>query len=158
MFPLAENIQKLIKIINTRPYPKLHHSIESPNSILRQISSTVSSENKPEKFLGDHRAPSLPDFYKKIPQNSELLAVSKYVNKNAIAIGAGFKTRNSFSPEEEPVSRESNVLAPFENLLDEIGGYIGGERGETEVQIMVGTSAIAEDARYLTDEEWKWWV
>lgn len=123
---------------------------------MRQVSPAISSENKPEKFLGDHRAPSLPYFYKKIPQNSELPTAPQDVNENAIAFGAGFKTRNSFSPEEEPVSGESDILAPFENLLDEVGGYIGGEGRKAEVQVMVRASAIAEDARYLTDEEWKW--
>lgn len=54
------------------------------------------------------------------------------------------------------MSGESDILAPFENLLDEVGGYIGGEGRKAEVQVMVRASAIAEDARYLTDEEWKW--
>uniref|UniRef100_A0A9I9DFK7 Uncharacterized protein n=1 Tax=Cucumis melo TaxID=3656 RepID=A0A9I9DFK7_CUCME len=105
--------------------------------------------------MGDHRGPTLPYFYKKIPQNSELSTASQDVNDNMIAVVAGFKTRNSFSPEEEPVSGESNILAPFENLLDEVSGYIGGEGGEAKFQVMVRASTVAEDARYLTDKKWK---
>lgn len=42
-----------------------------------------------------------------------------------VGLLCGFKTRVAAGPEEEPMGGETEVLAPFEDLFDQIGGNVG---------------------------------
>lgn len=50
------------------------------------------------------------------------------------------------------MGREAKVFAPFQDLLDQIGGYLGREGVEGGLEVVVWVSEVAENARELVDE------
>lgn len=62
------------------------------------------------------------------------------------------KIWNTLSPDEESVSRESKIPAPFQHLLDYICGKIGNKWGEGGLDVVLGVSVVAENPGKLIDE------
>lgn len=63
-----------------------------------------------------------------------------------VALSAVEETRQFGGPEEESVARDCEVSAAFENLLDGVGGDLGGKGVEGGFDVVVGAAKIAQDS------------
>lgn len=91
-----------------------------------------------------------------IPQQGEVLAAAQNIDQNSVADGTVVEPRNRFGPKEESVSGEPEVLAALEDLLDEVGGNVGGETAEGELEVVVGAPVVTEDAGDIVDQVRQW--
>nr|GMD33831.1 hypothetical protein Csa_4G004915 [Ipomoea batatas] len=69
-----------------------------------------------------------------------------------------FTRFSPLSPEKESVSGKPQIPAPLEHLFNHIDGYLGVERTERRLDIMVRTSEVAEYPGELVHEVRRRWI
>lgn len=66
-----------------------------------------------------------------------------------VALSAVEEIRKFGGPEEEPVAGDGEISTALEDLLDGVGGDLGGEGVEGGFDVVVGASEIAQDSANL---------